>query len=108
MTALAAPAQAYAPDASASSALTRYLKKHKLPLVGAQVSIAPDGSRKVLLYGFVATDFGKTDARKKARAFLHDPDAEIISHIVVRPEIRHKPPSAAGTGAGGQGSTTDE
>ncbi len=76
-------------DRSTSDSLTRYLHKNRLPLVGAQVSNKPDGSRHVLLYGFVATDFGKRDAEKKARHYLRDQDAEVANHIHIDPSIRH-------------------
>src|SRR4051812_33462148 len=57
-------------DSSQSQALSDYLKHHSLPLVGAQVVSSPSGGRQAILFGFVATDFGKTDAEQKARNYL--------------------------------------
>ena len=76
-------------DRTSSDSLTKYLHNHRLPLIGAQVSVKPDGSRHILLYGFVATDFGKQDAEKKARRYLHDQTAEMDNHIHIDPSIRH-------------------
>lgn len=76
-------------DRATSDALTRYLHKHRLPLVAAQVSVAADGSRHVMLYGFVATGFGKRDAETKARRYLGDPDIAVVNHIKIEPSIRH-------------------
>ena len=58
----AAFAQQYTVDRSASDKLTSYLRHHRLPLVGAQVLTAADGGRRLVLYGFVATDFGRKNA----------------------------------------------
>src|SRR5215469_10824049 len=69
------------PDSSESRALTDYLKQRKLPLVGAQVLRSSDGRRKVVLYGFVGSDFGKTDAAQKARYFLRDSSVEVDNRI---------------------------
>jgi hypothetical protein len=76
-------------DRTTSEALTRYLHKHRLPLVAAQVSAAADGSRQVMLYGFVATDFGKQDAKTKVLRYLGDPRAIVVNHIRVDPSILH-------------------
>ena len=46
------------------------LKHHSLPLVGAQVVTSTSGGKQVILFGFVASDFGKTDAEQKARHYL--------------------------------------
>jgi hypothetical protein len=78
---------AYLPVAEQSKNLTHYLKTHRLPLVGAQVSRDESGHRQVLLYGFVATPFGKTDAENKARAVLNDPEIVVLNHIKIRPEL---------------------
>jgi hypothetical protein len=77
----------YAPDQRESQALTQYLTARKLPLVGAQVLKSPDGKRMVVLYGFVGSDFGKSDASKKARRFLKDQTVQVDNHINVRPEL---------------------
>ena len=78
---------AAASDSSQSTALTDYLKTHRLPLVGAQVLNKGSGNRQVVLYGFVATQFGKQDAEAKARQFLGDPNVEVTNRIDVRPEL---------------------
>ena len=74
-------------DSSQSGALTDYLKTHRLPLVGAQVLNNSSGVHQVILYGFVATQFGKQDAEAKARQFLGDPTVEVVNRIDVRPEL---------------------
>jgi hypothetical protein len=75
------------PVQSDSEALTEYLKQRRLPLVGAQVLRRADGSRMVVLYGFVGSDFGKADAAEKTRTFLHDSSAQVDNRINVRPEL---------------------
>src|SRR6516165_8541953 len=77
----------YTPVQSESQALTEYLKQRKLPLVGAQVLRGADGRRMVVLYGFVGSDFGKADAAKKTRSFLHDSLVNVDNRINVRPEL---------------------
>jgi len=72
---------------SQSAALTKYLKSHRLPLVRAQVVSGPAGQRKVILFGFVATDFGKRDAAEKTRKFLRDPNLVVDNRIKVSPEL---------------------
>jgi hypothetical protein len=93
--AVAAHAQSYTVDPDSSRQLTDYLKKSRLPLVGAQVMHTDAGDRQVMLYGFVATNFGKTDAEKKTRKFLKDSEIEIVNRIEVRPEIRNLKPKTA-------------
>lgn len=78
----------YVPDAGASSALTDYLKHHRLPLVGAQVLRNPnDGARAVVLYGFVGSDLGKSDAQRQAEDFVNDPAVEVDNRIRVNPDL---------------------
>jgi hypothetical protein len=82
----------YTKDTGRSEALTAYLKSHRLPLVGAQVlNDSASGQRTVVLYGFVATDFGKSDATTKARAFLHDSSAVVKNRVMVNPAIASQP-----------------
>ena len=78
----------YVPDTGASSALTDHLKQHRLPLVGAQVLRNPnDGSRAVVLYGFVGSDLGKSDAQRRAEDFINDPSVEVDNRIRVNPDL---------------------
>jgi hypothetical protein len=77
----------YRADQGESEALTHYLKAHRLPLVGAQVLDGPSGKHAVVLYGFVGTDFGKSDATAKAQRFLADPLIVVDNRIKVRPEL---------------------
>jgi hypothetical protein len=80
-------ATGYTPDSSESAALTGYLKSHRLPLVGAQVLQNSQGDRAVVLYGFVATPFGKSDAAAQARSFMKDGDMTVANRIEIRPEL---------------------
>ncbi len=101
---LAIGAPAYAQnntvDRASSDALTRYLREHQLPLVGAEVSNPQEGKRQVVLYGFVATAFGKGDAGRKALQFFNSPGTEIVNRIAIRPEIgKLKPDVRTSTGS---------
>ncbi|MGH8013383.1 MAG: hypothetical protein ACREQ4_12880 [Candidatus Binataceae bacterium] len=84
-------------NASESEALTNYLKHHRLPLVGAEVMNGPNGKRKVMLYGFVATDFGKADAVTKTHRFLHDSNIAVDNRVNVRPELLASGSSSSNT-----------
>jgi hypothetical protein len=88
---------AYTPERHESEALTQFLKRNKLPLVGAQVLRTSDGHRMVVLYGFVGSDFGKSDATRKARRFLHDRTVVVDNRINVRPELLASNHPAAGS-----------
>lgn len=77
----------YTADSGESKALTSYLTQHKLPLVGAQVLNGPHGRRAVVLYGFVGSDFGKSDAVAKTRRYLGDSSIAVENRIDVRPEL---------------------
>ena len=97
----AAAAQNYKVDAADSQSLTTYLRQHRLPLVGAQVLNGSSGNRRIVLYGFTATEFGKNDAAAKALAYIESktpsgmPAPQIENRIEVRTEIaRMKSPSA--------------
>lgn len=74
-------------DSAQSDALTGYLKRHHLPLVKGQVVSSAAGGQQVILFGFVATDYGKSDAEHRARAFLKDPNATVDNRIKVSPEL---------------------
>src|SRR5712692_5279906 len=77
----------YRADQGESQALTHYLKAHRLPLVGAQVLHGSGGNRAVVLYGFVGTDFGKSDAAAKSQRFLAGQSVLVDNRIKVRPEL---------------------
>jgi hypothetical protein len=80
-------AQGYTVDSTASEALTSSLRKQRLPLVGAQVLKNSAGGTRLVLYGFVATDFGKSDAERKALQYLGANGIPVENRIAVRPEI---------------------
>lgn len=75
-----------APDPD-SAALTEYLHNHRLPAVGAQITVGEDGARSVMLYGFVATQRGLSDAEKRTRNYLHDPYVRITNRIKLEPAL---------------------
>ena len=77
----------YLPNTDQSNRLTDYLHNNRLPLVGAQVLTDSAGDRQVLLYGYTATEFGKSDAASKARRFLQDSGISVSNHIRVQPEL---------------------
>ncbi len=52
-----------------------------------------------MLYGFVATPFGKSDAEKKARKFLKEPKISVDNRIKIRPELLSLKPKAPSSGA---------
>jgi hypothetical protein len=90
----------YVADPGASSALTDYLKHHRLPLVGAQVLRNPnDGARTVVLYGFVGSDFGKSDAQRQAEDFINDAAVDVDNRIRVNPELLAAGSSSPGSTA---------
>src|SRR5271169_6861010 len=80
-------------DQGTSSKLTKYLHAHRLPMVGGQVSNTPSG-RKLMLYGYVATDFGKQDAVTKSKQYLNDSTISVVNNIRVNPQLKHtqRPP----------------
>jgi len=105
---IAAPAtfaQSYKVDPADSQSLTTYLRQHRLPLVGAQVLGDAAGNRRIVLYGFVATDFGKNDAAHKALAYIQNSGhagtsvPQVENRIEVRPEIARMKTHAAAAGA---------
>ena len=81
-------AMAQSVDKTTSDKLTKYLHTHRLPMVGAQVSNTDTG-RHLMLYGFVATDFGKDDAVTKSKRYLHDSSIAVTNNIKVNPQVRH-------------------
>jgi hypothetical protein len=74
-------------DQATCQALTAYLKEHRLPLVGAQVIKDNSGGRRLVLYGFVATDEGKIDAEQKAIGYLGTPVPTVDDRLLVKPEL---------------------
>ncbi len=84
-------------DSPQSQGLSDYLKHHQLPLVGAQVVTSPSGGRQVILFGFVASDFGKTDAEQKARHYLKDQSVVVDNRIKISPELAGSKGSAGST-----------
>ncbi|MGA2410268.1 MAG: hypothetical protein ABSG46_07775 [Candidatus Binataceae bacterium] len=102
----------YQKDDAQSAALSSYLKDRRLPLVGAQVLRDPSSGRlAVVLYGFVATDFGKADATTKAHRFFKNTPVVVDNRVMVNPEIAtHPKPSRSSqyaTGGDGSGSAPD-
>lgn len=95
-----AAAQDYTVDQQLSQSLTTDLRSHLLPLVGAQVGKDAAGDRRVVLYGYVATQKGKSDAESRTLAYLGSPAPQIVNHIVIQPEIAtlHAPANNAGGG----------
>ncbi len=65
-------------------------------MVGAQVLSGDDGGRKVILYGYVATDKGHYDAERRSRDYLGGGDIEVDNRVVVEPSVRRSRPSEAG------------
>jgi hypothetical protein len=94
-TPIAAIAEDFTVDTAASEALTNYLRQKRLPLVGAQIGTASAGARRLVLYGYVATQIGKSDAESKAVAYLGSPRPEVVNRIVIRPEIAKMKSGAA-------------
>jgi hypothetical protein len=74
-------------DAQLGEQMTQYFRAHCLPLVSARVARDSAGRREVVLYGFVASDFGKSDATQKAQQLLGSESLAIANNILVRPQI---------------------
>jgi hypothetical protein len=78
----------YVADTDASRALTDHLHHNRLPLVGAQVLREPKtGDRAVVLYGYVGSDYGKSDAQRQAEDFVNDAAVEVDNRVHVKPEL---------------------
>jgi hypothetical protein len=75
-----------ATPAAQSQALTSYLQTHRLPLVGVNV-VEQSGHPNAILYGFVATPFGKQDAADIVRRAFRGAQVTIHNRILVRPEL---------------------
>jgi hypothetical protein len=87
LSAAPAMAQQYTVDRKTSDALSAYLKDNRLPLVGAQVLQDTTGTRRLVLYGYVATQLGKDDAEQKAVKYLNSPGIQVTNRIAVNPEV---------------------
>ncbi len=74
-------------DHSSTKSLSDYLHRNYLPLVGAQVLLDPTGKRRVILYGYVATEKGDSEAVEKTRQFLGNSDVEVENRIIVQPQL---------------------
>ncbi|HUA34236.1 MAG TPA: hypothetical protein VMA09_11565 [Candidatus Binataceae bacterium] len=74
-------------DRPRSEALSEYLKSHHLPLVSAQVVSSSSGTPQVILFGYVATEYGKSDAEQKARTYLQNPSVLVDNRIQISPEL---------------------
>ncbi len=74
-------------DSQLGRQMTDYFKGNRLPLVGAQAYTDASGSRQVVLFGFVATSFGKSDAAQKAAGLLNDPAIAIVNRIKIDPTL---------------------
>jgi hypothetical protein len=95
-TSLARAQEQYTLDQDISAQLTHDLHTHRLPGVGAQVLEADDGTRQVILYGFVATNQGMADAEQRTRRFLGKSDLMLEDRIVVNPSVRNTLPAPSG------------
>jgi len=100
-----ARAQNYVIDQSTSDALTKYLHMNELPMVTAQFSTSPGGSKQLILTGFVATQFGRNDAERIASAYLNDPSVSMVDQILLDPHVedmRSAAPAGSAAAAGSQ------
>jgi hypothetical protein len=97
-------------DSKQSQALTDYLHRSNLPLVGARVLSSNGASHQVILYGYVRTPFGKADAADHAREFLKDSGAQVDNRLKIEPELAGNPPNSNpndSAGVAGNGSNLD-
>jgi hypothetical protein len=90
-------------DQNQSAALTNYLKSHRLPLVGARVLQAPGGERQVMLYGFVATQYGKNDAEAKVHTYINDPSVTVDNRIKIEPQLAQSTAGSTGSSSSAGG-----
>ena len=95
-------AQNYVIDEGTSDALTKYLHMNELPMVTAQFSTSPGGRKQLILTGFVATQFGRTDAERIATAYLNDSSVNMVDQILLDPHVEDmRPPTGAAAVAPG-------
>ena len=99
-----ARAQNYVIDQGTSDAITKYLHMNELPMVTAQFSTSPGGSKQLILTGFVATQFGRNDAERTATAYLNDPSVNLVDQILLDPNVEdlRPPPGSAAAASGAQ------
>ncbi len=97
-----ARAQNYVIDQGTSDALTRYLHLNELPMVTAQFSTSPGGSKQLILTGFVATQFGRNDAERIAIGYLNDPSVNMVDQILLDPHVEDMRPPAGSAAAAPQ------
>jgi hypothetical protein len=98
----AAHAQNYVIDQGTSDALTRYLHQSELPMVTAEFSTSPGGSKQLILTGFVATQFGRNDAERIATGYLNDPSVNMFDQILLDPHVEDMRGATQGSVAGSQ------
>jgi hypothetical protein len=97
-----ARAQNYVIDQRTSDAITKYLHMSELPMVTAQFSTTPGGSKQLLLTGFVATQFGRDDAERIATGYLNDPSVKMVDQILLDPHVEDmRPPAGSAASASG-------
>ncbi len=96
-------------DQAQSRSLSDYLKAHQLPLVTGQVVTSPAGKQQVILFGYVASEYGKSDAEQKARRFLNDQQVLVDNRITISPDLAsgENNGSSNGSNQGGHGSNYD-
>jgi hypothetical protein len=99
-----ARAQNYVIDQGTSDAITKYLHMNELPMVTAEFSTSPGGSKQLILTGFVATQFGRNDAERIANAYLNDPNVNLVDQILLDPHVEglRPPPGSAAAAPGAQ------
>ncbi len=96
-------AQNYVIDQGTSDAITKYLRMNELPMVTAEFSTSPGGSKQLILTGFVATQFGRNDAERIATAYLNDPGVNMVDQILLDPHVEDmRPPQGSAAAAGSQ------
>ena len=99
-----ARAQNYVIDQGTSDAITKYLHMNELPMVTAQFSTSPGGSKQLMLTGFVVTQFGRNDAERIANAYLNDPSVNLVDQILLDPHVEdlRAAPGSTAAAAGAQ------
>ena len=106
-----ARAQNYVIDQRTSDAITKYLHMSELPMVTAEFSTSPGGSKQLILTGFVATQFGRDDAERIATGYLNDPSVKMVDQILLDPHVedmRGTQPAQAGAAGSQSPSSPDQ